>query len=157
LSGGPGAVWIDTNSNAGTQNGTGDTALYAVSFTLPTNFTSASFTMNYAVDNVLGGLNQGIFINGTALANSAGTCSLCSTNYSQQNTYTDSNITSLLHAGTNWLYIDAVNEGRQGGLIFSADINISTAPEPSSALVLGLGVLGMALIAARRKRTAPVA
>jgi YVTN family beta-propeller protein/probable HAF family extracellular repeat protein len=119
---GPGAVWIGTNSAAGA--GIGDTALYAASFTLPSNVSSASLTLYYAVDNILGASNPGIYINGTALPNSTGLlCSLCTTSFTQENTYTDANIGPLLVSGTNWIYFDAVNQGGPAGLIFSAVIN----------------------------------
>ncbi len=153
----PGAQWISTNSTAGVN--VGDTALFAISFTLPANVSSASLSLYYAVDNVLGLTNPGLYINGVALPNSTAlACSLCSSSYSQQNLYTDSNITSLLTPGTNWLYIDAVNQGRQAGLIFSAVITYTTivnTPEPSSFLMLGLGLAGLLAFAVQRKRFAP--
>jgi hypothetical protein len=157
------AVWIGTNTSAAEAGHTGDTALYAISFTLPSNFTSASLSLYYAVDNEIGDKNAGIYINGTALPNSTAIAQPCTTpptcpavNDGQQNTYTDASITSLLHAGTNWIYIDDVNLGGQGGIIFSADINYATsqftsAPEPASSLLIGLGVLGLAFVARRRR------
>jgi hypothetical protein len=157
------AAWIGTNSNAANPSGgVGDTALYATSFTLPSGFTSASLTLYYAVDNEIGDHNAGIYINGTALPNSTAIAEPCTTpptcpavNYNQQNTYTDASITTLLHPGTNWLYIDDVNLGLQGGIIFSADVTYTAAPEPASGLLIGLGVLGLAF-AARRKRAGAV-
>ena len=56
-----GALWIGTNANAGV--GTGDTALYAISFGLPSAVSAASLTLTYAVDNDLGDTNAGIYIN----------------------------------------------------------------------------------------------
>jgi hypothetical protein len=156
------AVWIGTNSNAANPSGVGDTALYAISFVLPSDFTSASLNLYYAVDNELGDKNAGIYINGTALPSSTAIAAACTTpptcpaaNYDQQNTYTDASITNLLHPGTNWLYIDDVNLGLQGGIIFSGDIAYTAAPEPASGLLLGLGVLGLAF-AAWRKRAGAV-
>jgi hypothetical protein len=156
LTNGPGAVWIGTNSNAGNASGgTGDTALYAASFTLPTNVTSASLTLYYAIDNELGYTNPGLYINGTALPNSTAiACSgNCAGDYDQQNTYTDASITALLTPGTNWIYFDAVNLGLQGGILFSADITYTPTPEPSSALLMGIGVLALAFVARRKRAT----
>jgi hypothetical protein len=152
---GPGAVWIGTNSTAGT--GTGDTALYAVSFNLASAPSTASFNLYYAIDNLLGESNAGIYINGTALPSSTGlVCSFCLTSFDQENQYTDANIASLLVSGTNWLYFDAVNQGAEAGLIFSANITTGTAgaiPEPSSLLLLGTGLLGVGITAFRRRTT----
>jgi hypothetical protein len=121
---GPGAVWIGTNATAGAS--VGDTALYAASFTLPSNVSSASLTLHYAVDNNLGYTNPGIYINGTALPASTGLPSGCVGQvcaFTQENTYTDASVGSLLVSGTNWIYFDAVNLGAPAGLIFSAVIN----------------------------------
>jgi hypothetical protein len=132
---GPGAVWIGTNPAAGAN--TGDTALYAISFNLPSTVSSASLNLYYAVDNILGESNPGIYINGTALPNSTALlCSLCVTSFGQENHYTDASIGPLLVSGTNWLYFDAVNQGGPAGLIFSAVI-ISAFPayaEPTGRL-----------------------
>jgi hypothetical protein len=120
----PVPVWIGTNATAGAS--VGDTALYAASFTLPSNVSSASLTLYYAVDNNLGYTNPGIYINGTALPASTGLPSGCLDQvcaFTQENTYTDASVGSLLVSGTNWIYFDAVNLGGPAGLIFSAVIN----------------------------------
>lgn len=149
----PGAVWIGTNASSGT--GTGDTALYAISFELPSTVSSASLSVDYGVDNALGDINPGIYINGTALPGSTGIpCGsgvACNGAFDTVNTYADPSITSLLVRGTNTLYFDAVNLGAQAGFIFSADITYTPAtsvvPEPSTSVPIGIGlaVIGIAL------------
>jgi len=154
LPNGPGAVWIGTNSTAGAVSG--NTALYAISFNVAGPVSSASLNFYYGVDNILGESNAGLYINGTALPNSTGlVCSLCTSSFEQQNLYSDANIGSLLVTGTNWLYVDAVNQGGPAGLIFSADINAAPAtatPEPSSLFLLGAGVLSLLGFVVRGKR-----
>jgi hypothetical protein len=147
---GPGAVWIGTNPNAGTS--TGDTALYAISFYIPSAVSAASFNLYYAVDNNLGENLPGIYINGTALP-ASGLCPTEDTScFTQENTYSDADISSLLVPGENWLYLDAVNEGGPAGLIFSANIDYTpvAAPEPSSLLLLGTGLLALVGLGWRR-------
>lgn len=148
----PGAVWIGTNANAGTS--VGDTALYAISFDLPSTVSSASLSLRYGVDNALGDTNSGIYIDGTALPGSTGIpCGsgvACGGAFGAVNTYSDPSIGSLLVKGTNTLYFDAVNLGAPAGLIFSADITYtptSVVPEPSYwfAVGIGLAVIGIGL------------
>jgi len=132
---GPNAVWIGTSANAGAT--VGDTALYAVSFTLPSSVSSASLTLYYDVDNNLGYTNPGIYINGTALPNSTGLPPGCVNQvcaFTQENTYTAASIGSLLVSGTNWIYFDAVNLGGPAGLIFSAVINYTVGPACAPAV-----------------------
>jgi len=153
-----GAVWIGTSAGAGNGSSPAYTGLYTSSFTIPGAFVSGSLTLNYEVDNALGDLNPGIYLNGTALPSSTGIpCGsgvACSGSFSAMQTYNDNNVTADLVQGTNWLYIDAVNLGAEGGLIFSADILTtsapSPAPEPSSLLLLGSGLLGLAGFVRRR-------
>lgn len=152
----PGAVWIGTNPNAGVTSG--DTALYAISFTLP-SVVSASLSLSYAVDNDLGDTNPGIYINGIALPNSTGIpCgagAACGGAFNSVNAYADASIGPLLVTGTNWLYFDAVNLGAPAGLIFSANITtVTTAvtPEPSSLLLIGVGLSALLAIGRRAQK-----
>ena len=72
LSTDPAAQWIGTNADAGSSN-SGTTGLYAESFFLPFDVGSATMTLDFAVDNSLGGfVNTGAFLNGLALNVSGG-------------------------------------------------------------------------------------
>jgi hypothetical protein len=152
---GPGASWLGTNSTAGT--GVGDTALYAISFNLAAPVSSGSLNLYYAVDNALGYTLPGLYINGTALPDSTRIPGTSTGSFTVENNYTDANIGSLLVAGTNWLYFDAVNLGAPAGLIFSANITTSpsspvTTPEPASVWLLCAGLMTVAAIRLRTAR-----
>jgi hypothetical protein len=146
LPSGPGAVWIGTNTTAGAN--VGDTALYAISFDIPDPFVSGSLNLFYAIDNELGDLNAGIYLNGIALPASTGIGG-----FSSQFTYSDGSIGADLVQGTNWLYIDGVNLGGPAGLIFSADISTTNSvPEPSSFWMLAALIIAGAVSWRLRKR-----
>jgi hypothetical protein len=152
-----GAQWIGTSAGAGNGSTPGYTALDAISFNIPDAFVSASLTLNYEVDNALGDTNPGVYLNGIALPGSTGIpCGVgvaCSGSFTALQTYTDNNVTADLVQGTNWLYIDAVNLGFEGGLIFSAHIstvNASPVPEPTSVVLMCTMLLGVAFVARKR-------
>jgi len=152
-----GAKWIGTSAGGGNGSTADYTALYAISFTIPDAFSSASLTLNYEVDNQLGGTNAGIYLNGIALPSSTAIPGSSTNSFDTLQTYTGS-VTADLVQGTNWLYIDGVNLSLEGGLIFSADISTvnstgpSTTPEPAAFWLLGAGLV--ALGAARLSRRA---
>src|ERR1700722_7677477 len=58
------AQWIGTSAGGGSGSTPGYTALYAIGFDIPDGFVSGSLTLNYEVDNQLGDLNPGIYLNG---------------------------------------------------------------------------------------------
>ncbi len=151
-----GAQWIGTSAGGGNGSTADYTALYAISFNIPVAFVSGSLTLNYEVDNELGDTNAGIYLNGIALPSSTGIPGTSTASFNALHTYTDSNVTADLVQGTNWLYIDAVNVGAEGGLIFSANISTvnSTAatPEPST---YGFMLIGFGLLVLMRKRNRP--
>jgi hypothetical protein len=154
-----GAQWIGTSAGGGNGSSPDFTALYAISFGIPDAFVSGSLTLNYEVDNALGDTNAGIYINGTALPSSTGIpCGVgvqCSASFTALSTYTDTNVTADLVQGTNWLYLDGVNLGAEGGLIFSANISTvnsraAATPEPATLWFLSAGLA--ALVAASRRK-----
>jgi hypothetical protein len=134
------ARWISSDPNGGA--GGAFTALYAITFNLP-NFSSASISLKFAADQGLGTTaNNGLFLNGNALAGSGG----C--NYSSLLTFDNNDVTALLQPGDNILYLYNVNYGGPSGVIFDATVNYTPAsvPEPSASALLGLsGLIGLML------------
>jgi uncharacterized protein (TIGR03437 family) len=123
------AKWIGTNTSAGLSQG--NTALYAVSFTIPSAFSSATLTLHWAADDGLGTINQGLYVNGTTIC---GNLIDTQNQFAQQHNLA-CDVGSLLHVGTNWLYFNAVNALGAAGLLFSATITTTdiTAPPTVSA------------------------
>jgi hypothetical protein len=145
-----GAQWIGTAADGGSSSTSDYTALYAISFDIPDAFVSGSLTLYYEVDNALGDHDSGVYLNGTALPSSTGIpCGVgvaCTSSFRGLNTYTASSVGADLVQGTNWLYIDGVNLGGPGGLIFSARISTvnaapSAVPEPTSLLLVSTGLV----------------
>jgi len=104
--------------------------------------------LNYEVDDELGELNAGIYLNGNALPLSTGIPGT-TTAFTSLQTYSDSNVAGDLVQGTNWLYLDDVNREAEAGLIFSANISTTNTPEPSDFC---LGCIGLVAIGAARRR-----
>lgn len=102
------------------------------------------------MDNHLGGTNNvALFLNGNALGLAGG-----SGGFGQLFSYSQSGVEGLLNVGTNWLLIDAENDGGPGGLLFSANNTTvdgvpSSVPEPGTFGLIALG--GLALAAGLRK------
>jgi len=131
LAGDSTSKWISTNPTGAVE---GSSALFAIDFTLPAGVTSATLSLNYAVDNQLGSaVNQGVFLNGTAISGSS-----VGGNFIQEFSLTRSDIGPLLVAGTNTLYLNMTDFGGPSGLLFRA--TITPVPEPTGLLVGGLGL-----------------
>lgn len=143
-----GAHWIGTSAGGGNGSTADYTALYAISFTLTSPISGGSITLNYEVDNQMGGSNPGVYLNGIALPGSTGIPGSSTSSFNSLQTFTDNNIAADLVQGTNWLYIDGVNLGAEGGLIFSANISTTTsasaAPEPAAVWLAGCGMAAFA-------------
>jgi MYXO-CTERM domain-containing protein len=150
----PPAQWIGTNATAGTVEG--PSALYAINFAITDAVvTSATLNFDFLVDNILGsvssfGSDEGLFINGVALAGSSGG------GFAGTFNFTSGDISSLLTTGVNTLYINVTDVGGPAGLLFNATItttgnNDAPVPAPGALGLLGLGLAALGAI--RRRRT----
>jgi len=155
----PSAQWISTIVNGA---GSGGTALYAVDFTLPNQtILSGTLDFNYLVDNNLGDtINEGLFINGVALAGTKLLGGQVLSNFQMDHSFLGLDIASLLNPGLNTLFINGVDLAGPGALQFSSTITVQTedqvmnpvVPEPQSlAIWVLVGVLGIAAHRRRRK------
>ena len=128
----PSAHWIGTNPGGVSE---GNTALYAIPFQISSSFSSATMTVNYAVDDAVGdtvinnGPNTGVYLNGSAACGGS-----FAIGFSQQHSASCGDVSSLVHVGTNWLYIEDGNVEGAAGLVFSATITTTpstTMPPPT--------------------------
>ena len=122
----PSAKWIGTNANAVPPLGAGNTALYAVSFTVPAAFSSATLVLNFAVKDWIGesasgvtNFNTGVYLNGAAICGSSIFGSFDEIGIGGE-VANCGDVTSSLIAGVNWLYIEDWNWSGPAGLLFSA-------------------------------------
>jgi hypothetical protein len=149
------ANWISTGPGGASEGGT---ALFAIDFTITdpsVGFGSIDF--DFAVDNVLGtGPNQGLYLNGTALSGgtSFGT-------FTSEFNITRNDIAGLLVSGLNTLYINSTDVGGPGGLLFSTTITTrprstggggGDVPEPATTALFAMGLLGLVVVARRRRK-----
>jgi len=123
----PAAQWIAVDGNLSPRS-----ALYAYSFRVNTqSIKSATFDIYYAVDNNLGDpSSEGLYINGTALAGSANLDMSAYGLYSRQYHFSASDVSSLLHPGTNTLYFYQWDYGGAAAAIFSASLAITPGFNP---------------------------
>lgn len=160
----PSAQWIGTNALASHPTasiGNGASALFAIDFIITdTSITSATIDFDFAVDNILGfqagfpttGVNEGLFLNGTALSGSTSAGNFASTFNINR-----ADIAPLLVTGTNTLYINMTDVGGPAGLIFSTTITTEgttavAVPEPGLVAVFGIGLMGLGLARRRNRR-----
>lgn len=109
----PKAQWVGTNATAGTVQG--NTALYAQSFQITDVVSSATLVLHYAVDDAL----FGVYVNGISVCKNQ--IITTTNNFSQEQTVTCNDVGPALRLGTNYLYLDDVNDGGAvAGVIYSA-------------------------------------
>lgn len=146
------AQWISTSSTGASEGGT---ALYAIDFNLAVgSILAGTLDFYWSADNLLGiGPNPGVFLNGTAVpASFAG-------GFGLNAPVLGLNVASLLNTGLNTLYINSVDVGGPGGLLFSASIDVTGGPvvggavgvpEPAPLALMTLGLLAIGLLRKRK-------
>jgi len=144
----PTAKWI--------RNGPHATALYAIDFTLTSSMLAAvSLDFTFLVDNQLGdSINEGLFVNEFPLVGSK-LLGGETAHFAEDQSFPTFDITPFVVEGANTLYINGVDLGGAGALQFGATVNASAVPEPSTAALCIIGLIGLALkrqAAARRPR-----
>lgn len=134
------AQWI-SNISSGASNG--NTALYSVDFVVPfAAVDTAELDFYWSVDNLLGdATNAGIFLNGTSVPGPTGG------NFGGVFSSLDLNVAPLLIGGINTLYVNSIDLGGPGGIIFSASLEFTEGtlvPLPAAVWLFGsaLGLLG---------------
>jgi hypothetical protein len=133
----PAAQYISTHAihpNAHPSIGTIlSSALYAVDFEVTSaTVDSATLDIYFHVDNQLGDIaNEGVFVNGIPVANTKGG------SFGADYSFLGRDVTSMVHPGTNTLYVLGVDVGGPSGLQFHVDITVesnpNTAPDVSNA------------------------
>jgi hypothetical protein len=144
------AQWIAVDANRSAKS-----ALYALPFNVLSPITSASMTMNFAVDNnlgeSLGNTGQGalastadvpgLYVNGNALADTNGLPPLNDGSaFFYEHVYQNGNIGPLLTPGKNTLFFYQFDWGYAAGSIFSATINVSSVFQNVDMIVAPAGV-----------------
>ncbi len=151
------AHWIGVTDFNGEGGGNPQSALYAYTFSAPASITSASMTMNFAVDNNLGESAgntgspaslynvPGLYLNGAALPGTSGLPPLNDGSaFNTQQVYTNNNIGSLFNVNggvnNNTLYLYQYDWGVTAGLIFSTTLTVTSVNQNYDLIVAPAGV-----------------
>ncbi len=147
-----GGSWISLNqttppagtvavSLGGGDGGPQNSGFVEASFMLPTGFSSASIAGEASADEV-----SYVFLNG----NYIGQTGTVGVNASNDALFSSIN-PSYFVAGQNTLLFSIINTSGIGGVEFYGDVNYTSAtPEPSSLLLLGSGLVGLAGMVRRK-------
>lgn len=144
LSSGSEAKWIGVEQ--GSVYGSGShSALYAISFNLPYTATS-KLDFRFTADDRIGDANnEGLFLDGHALAN---TRSLFTDWNGVVENFNNIDL-GVLSAGNHTLYVNVLNDGNgASGIMFEGKVS-QAVPEPGTWAALGLG--GLAMLRRRKK------
>lgn len=151
----PSAEWLTTRFISG-PGVWSDTALFAISFDLgAAPIQSASLDFHFLVDNDLGdAFNEGLFLNGLPIPGTRLTGQSTS-HFQADHAFIDLDLSSLVHAGTNTLFVYQFDRDGPSGLQFSATVRYQAVPLPAAAwmalgLLLALGAARAHVRAARR-------
>ena len=149
-----GGSWISvTNAPAGTQavslsgyapGGQQDGGFVEETFWLPSDFSSASIAGQFSVDEL-----GYIFLNGSSIGQAGSTNGGVGTTVNSPNDASFSDL-AYFQAGWNTLVFSNINTSGDSGMEFYADVNYSETPEPGTWMLLGTGLLGLALVATRK-------
>jgi len=149
-----GGSWISvTNAPAGTQavslsgyapGGQQDGGFVEETFWLPSDFSSASIAGQFSVDEL-----GYIFLNGSSIGQAGSTNGGVGTTVNSPNDASFSDL-AYFQAGWNTLVFSNINTSGDSGMEFYANVNYSETPEPGTWMLLGTGLLGLALVATRK-------
>jgi hypothetical protein len=153
----PGTSWVANAATAGVGCVSGSTCDPNAFYYYETTFTAAGGAGVYAGSiNVMADDTAEVLLNGVVIVpfGAIGADAYCSDQAPSCGTNDNVALTGIsLLSGTNTLVvIDAQTSGNGEGIDFSA--NLSTVPEPSSLLLLGSGLLGLAFVAFRKAKPA---
>lgn len=137
-----GSNWVSCSSNGAAVGPTGG-YIYTISFELPQAYTLPVLSMQASSDN--GG---NVILNGSLIpSNGPNGC----TGHNWREVYSYSDPTGF-HSGENTLEFWVYNSEGPTGLAFSATVDFSPVPEPSTALALLCGLGGFVPMLWRRRR-----
>jgi len=144
------AKWISTEADATT----GNTAFYAVPFSVPDNVTilSATITLHLAIDNYFGWHGAvgypwpGLFVNNGPITGVEllGPVPIVTAYCDAEYSFSNVDIAPMVHPGANWLELYCMDWDQAAGIIFSAEIQVEHLPNPNRWEVLGNSLAGSA-------------
>ena len=154
LTGYSGGSWISvTNAPVGTQaialsgfadGGQQNSGFVEETFWLPSDFSDASIAGQFSVDEL-----GYIFLNGSLIGQAGSTNGGLGTTVNSPNDASFGDL-AYFQSGWNTLVFSNINTSGPSGMEFYANVNYSETPEPGTWMLLGTGLLGLALAGTRK-------